>query len=693
MISLQTPLAELSSMKKNFLPKLETLGLVSVRDLLFHFPVRYEDFSTIKPLAEVVENEKTTVEGTLSAIVEKKTWKRSMRIFEAELSDDSGRIRLVWFNQKLVTDQLKSGVRIRVSGKVESDRDGLVFRSPFFEHASRRPTHTARLVPIYPETYGLTSKFLRWQIEFLFGKKIAVPDPVPETILARLHLPPTPRALRMMHFPVSLTEVEVAKKRLAFDAMFLSQLKSLELKSLWKKEQAVSFPDIPEFLETFEKTLPFALTGAQQNAARDILADLRKDVPMNRLINGDVGSGKTAVAALSARRVAEDGFQTALLAPTEVLAFQHFTTFRNFFSHTPFQIALLTRSYHFLDAEKSTKETLKNAIRAGLPSIIIGTHALLQDDVRFEKLALVIVDEQHRFGVAERGKLQEKTKVAADGLPSAIPHFLTLTATPIPRTLALSFLGNLDLSVLDEVPKNRPPVVTKIAATREARETVFKFSRQELKRGRQVFVILPLVETSSTLSEVKAAKTEHEKLSTKIFPEFHVGLLHGKMKSSDKESVLRKFKEGEINVLVSTSVVEVGIDIPNATVMIIENAERFGLSQLHQFRGRVGRGTESSYCFLLPGKNGDHDRLNALVESGNGFFLAEKDLELRGPGSFFGLRQSGIPDIAMSHLGNARLIAIAKKEAESILERDPELVEFPLLKAALQELSDNVHLE
>lgn len=693
MISLQTPLAELSSMKKNFLPKLETLGLVSVRDLLFHFPVRYEDFSTIKPLAEVVENEKTTVEGTLSAIVEKKTWKRSMRIFEAELSDDSGRIRLVWFNQKLVTDQLKSGVRIRVSGKVESDRDGLVFRSPFFEHASRRPTHTARLVPIYPETYGLTSKFLRWQIEFLFGKKIAVPDPVPETILARLHLPPTPRALRMMHFPVSLTEVEVAKKRLAFDAMFLSQLKSLELKSLWKKEQAVSFPDIPEFLETFQKTLPFALTGAQQNAARDILADLRKDVPMNRLINGDVGSGKTAVAALSARRVAEDGFQTALLAPTEVLAFQHFTTFRNFFSHTPFQIALLTRSYHFLDAEKSTKETLKNAIRAGLPSIIIGTHALLQDDVRFEKLALVIVDEQHRFGVAERGKLQEKTKVAADGLPSAIPHFLTLTATPIPRTLALSFLGNLDLSVLDEVPKNRPPVVTKIAATREARETVFKFSRQELKRGRQVFVILPLVETSSTLSEVKAAKTEHEKLSTKIFPEFHVGLLHGKMKSSDKESVLRKFKEGEINVLVSTSVVEVGIDIPNATVMIIENAERFGLSQLHQFRGRVGRGTESSYCFLLPGKNGDHDRLNALVESGNGFFLAEKDLELRGPGSFFGLRQSGIPDIAMSHLGNARLIAIAKKEAESILERDPELVEFPLLKAALQELSDNVHLE
>ncbi|QQS20816.1 MAG: ATP-dependent DNA helicase RecG [Candidatus Moraniibacteriota bacterium] len=693
MISLQTPLAELSSMKKNFLPKLETLGLVSVRDLLFHFPVRYEDFSTIKPLAEVVENEKTTVEGTLSAIVEKKTWKRSMRIFEAELSDDSGRIRLVWFNQKLVTDQLKSGVRIRVSGKVESDRDGLVFRSPFFEHASRRPTHTARLVPIYPETYGLTSKFLRWQIEFLFGKKIAVPDPVPETILARLHLPPTPRALRMMHFPASLTEVEVAKKRLAFDAMFLSQLKSLELKSLWKKEQAVSFPDIPEFLETFEKTLPFALTGAQQNAARDILADLRKDVPMNRLINGDVGSGKTAVAALSARRVAEDGFQTALLAPTEVLAFQHFTTFRNFFSHTPFQIALLTRSYHFLDAEKSTKETLKNAIRAGLPSIIIGTHALLQDDVRFEKLALVIVDEQHRFGVAERGKLQEKTKVAADGLPSAIPHFLTLTATPIPRTLALSFLGNLDLSVLDEVPKNRPPVVTKIAATREARETVFKFSRQELKRGRQVFVILPLVETSSTLSEMKTAKTKHEKLSTKIFPEFHVGLLHGKMKSSDKESVLRKFKEGEINVLVSTSVVEVGIDIPNATVMIIENAERFGLSQLHQFRGRVGRGTESSYCFLLPGKNGDHDRLNALVESGNGFFLAEKDLELRGPGSFFGLRQSGIPDIAMSHLGNARLIAIAKKEAESILERDPELVEFPLLKAALQELSDNVHLE
>lgn len=693
MLSYQTAISALPTIQKTFVSKFATLGIYTVRDLLFHIPSRYEDFSRIQLIASAVEEEKTTFEGTVAPFREKKTWKRRLTIFETELTDDSGTIRLVWFNQKLVAGSLLPGTRIRVSGKVSSDRDGLVMVSPAFERANRRPTHTARLVPIYPETYGLTSKFIRWQIETLFEKKIGVPDPLPQSLVDKLHLPTLPRALRMIHFPESPDEVEIARKRLAFDDMFLAQLKSLELKSIWKQSSALPFPRDTNFLAESASYFPFSLTAAQTKATEEILDDLAKSIPMNRLVNGDVGSGKTAVAILAALRVAHDGFQVALLAPTEVLARQHFETLSTHLSHALFQIALLTRSSQILATETVAKETLKNAIKSGLASIIIGTHALLQEDVSFRNLALVIVDEQHRFGVSQRAALQEATRHSKDGMPKTTPHLLTLTATPIPRTLAITFLGNLDISVLDEMPKNRLPVITKIAATRDARETVFRFARQEIRKGRQIFIILPLVEESATLSEVKAAKTEHEKLSAKVFPEYSVGLLYGKMKSSDKENVMRDFKEGRLHVLVSTSVVEVGVDVPNATVMIIENADRFGLSQLHQFRGRVGRGTHQSYCFLLPGKNSANDRLDALVESNNGFFLAEKDLEIRGPGAFFGLRQSGIPDIAMSHLGNARLIKIAHDEAEALLLEDPVLEHHPYLRAALAEMTENVHME
>ena len=693
MISAQTPIASLPTVKKSFLPKCAALGIRTVRDLLFHIPSRYEDFSEIKKIAAAIEGEKATFEGYISPVREKKTWKRRLTIFEADVTDDSGSIRLVWFNQKLASGTLAPNTRIRVSGKVSSDRDGLVLLSPAFERAERRPTHTARLVPVYPETYGLTSKFIRWQIETLFEKKVGVPDPIPPSLIGKLHLPTLPRALRMLHFPTSLEEVGIARKRLAFDDMFLAQLKSLRMKSLWKQSAAVSFPADTDFIDRNAPIFPFPLTGAQRKAAEEICLDLSKSAPMNRLVNGDVGSGKTAVAALSALRVAQGGFQTALLAPTEVLAQQHFETFSKLFRSKPFQIALLTRSSQLLGSEIVAKETLKNAVRSGLSSIIIGTHALLQEDVLFHNLALVIVDEQHRFGVSQRAALQEATRHAKDGLPKTTPHLLTLTATPIPRTLAISFLGNLDISVLDEMPKHRLPVTTKIASTSDARETVFRFARQELKKGRQVFIVLPLVEESAALSEVKAAKTEHEKLSARAFPEFTVGLLYGKMKSSEKEKTMRDFKDGKIHVLVSTSVVEVGVDVPNATVMIVENADRFGLSQLHQFRGRVGRGAYPSYCFLLPGKNGANDRLDALVESDNGFFLAEKDLEIRGPGVFFGLRQSGIPDIAMSHLGNARLIKIARGEAEALLEADPALANHPLLRKALDQTVERAHLE
>ncbi len=693
MINSHTPIAELPTIKKTFVQKFATLRIHTVRDLLFHIPSRYEDFSQIKEIAKVLEGEKTTLEGTIAPFREKKTWKRQMTIFETDLTDNSGTIRLVWFNQKLVANNLVPDTRIRVSGKVSSDHDGLVMVSPAFERANRRPTHTARLVPIYPETYGLTSKFIRWQIENLFEKKIGVPDPLPETLTEKLHLPTLPRALRMIHFPTSVDEIEIARKRLAFDDMFLAQLKSLELKSIRKQSAAISFQTDTAFIDRNASIFPFPLTNAQKKTLEEILLDLSQTMPMNRLVNGDVGSGKTAIAALAGLRVVQDGFQVAFLAPTEVLARQHFETFSTLFAQASFQVSLLTRSSQMLATETVAKETLKNAIRSGLASIVSGTHALLQEDVTFKNLALVIIDEQHRFGVSQRAALQEATRHSSDGLLATTPHLLTLTATPIPRTLAITFLGNLDISILDEMPKHRIPTTTKIAATRDAKETVFRFARQEIKRGRQVFIILPLVEESASLSEVKAAKTEHEKLSAKVFPEFSVGLLYGKMKSFDKEKVMRDFKDGKIHVLVSTSVVEVGVDVPNATVMIIENADRFGLSQLHQFRGRVGRGAHPSYCFLLPGKNSNNDRLDALVESNNGFFLAEKDLEIRGPGAFFGLRQSGIPDIAMSHLGNARLIKISQEEASSLLLADPSLEQHPYLRKALEEMTENVHLE
>ena len=693
-LTVDTTLAELSTIQKPFLSKFETLGIRTVRDLLFHIPTRYDDFTQTKPIANAIEGEKSTFEGTVSTVRTRKTWKRNMTIYEAELHDTTGVIRLVWFNQKLAIENLVSESSIRVSGKVTADTNGLVLVSPSFERSTRRPTHTARLVPIYPETYGLTSKFIRWQIETLFTKKISLPDPLPEHIRKEIHLPKLPDTLRLLHFPNSMTDVELGRKRLAFDGMFLAQLKSIEQRSLWSKESAVPFQMKDGFKERSKKRFPFSLTHVQQIAVTEILHDLGQTIPMNRLINGDVGSGKTAVAAIASAYVAENGFQVAILAPTEVLAKQHFETFSRFFTHDPFHIALLTRSYHALDNTAITKETLKNALKAGLVNIIIGTHAILQKTLSFHNLALVIIDEQHRFGVVQRATLQEATRTIGDGVKNAIPHLLTLTATPIPRTLAIAILGNLDISILDELPKSRIPITTKIAHTKSDRETVFRFARQEIKKGHQIFIILPLVEESASLSEVKAAKTEYEKLTRAVFPDFQVGLLHGRMKASEKEKIMSAFADGAIDVLVSTAVVEVGIDIPNATVMIIENADRFGLSQLHQFRGRVGRGSEPSFCFLLTGKNGSsNERLSVLAKTRDGFTIAERDMEIRGPGAFFGARQSGIPDITMSHLANERLIKITRDKAKELIDSNPTLSNYPLLATQLRQLSQEVHLE
>ncbi|MEI8096859.1 MAG: ATP-dependent DNA helicase RecG [Candidatus Moraniibacteriota bacterium] len=695
MITFNIPLSEILTIKEQSLKRLERLGIFTVSDMLYHFPNRYEDYSEIRTINSLTPDEKCTLEGKVIRIEAGRTWKKKMFLTEATLENESGHIRLIWFNQRFVAQSLKEGSLIRVSGKVSRDNKGLLLTNPAFENSSRDATHTGRLVPIYPETAGLTSKFFRWQLTGIFQKLTEFPDPVSEEILTRLHLPSLKQALFYIHFPKNETFSLLAHKRFAFDEMLFIQLKALQVKALFEtaKGKPISYDET--VLEKFISSFPFTLTNAQKKASQEILFDLGKTRPMNRLLNGDVGSGKTIVAAIGAFVTAEQGSQTVILAPTEVLARQHFESLSRIFAGTNHGLALLTGSYRILGSDTVTRPTLIKAINAGIPKIIVGTHALLQEDVTFDALALIVVDEQHRFGVSQRARLQELSFNSLDGSKEIVPHFLSMTATPIPRTLTLAFFGNLDLSLLDELPKNRKPIITKIARNPLDRQKVYTFVQSEVTKGRQVFIIFPLVEESLALTEIKAAVAEHKHLAETVFPHLSIGLVHGKLKAKEKESIMRDFHEKKYNILVATAVVEVGIDVPNASIIIIEEAERFGLAQLHQFRGRVGRAEHQSYCFLFPNEQAVsiNERLKILEKTTSGFEIAEADLGIRGPGAFFGTRQSGMPDIAMENLTNIKLITIAREEAKNILLEDSGLEKHPLLKEALTKFEEKIHLE
>lgn len=698
MVTLSTQLEKIPRVGRRYGGILKKLGLKTVQDLLMHFPFRYEDYSERVLIDDLAAGQIATVMGQVLESKLVRTWKKKMLITECIISDETGPVRAVWFNQPYVSDSLTAGKGVRLSGKVSEDAKGLFFSNPAWELSSRQPTNTGRLVPIYPETEGLTSRWMRWQLANIFKADITVPDPIPDDILKQLHLPSMKTALKYIHFPSSKNEYLLAQKRFAFQTMLTVQLTSLSIKRSWEKEKAASIPFAEEEIGSFKKSLPFQLTGAQERAVSEIIQDMARSMPMNRLLNGDVGSGKTMVAALASLDAATSSYQTALMAPTEVLAKQHYESFCRIFKDYNLKIGLLVGSTKTMNHESGIKNQEKKIHDSRLitldSDIIIGTHALIQKSVRFRKLALVIIDEQHRFGVQQRAYLQKEISKINDGLPGKIPHFLTMTATPIPRTLTLAFFGNLDLSVLDEMPKSRLPIKTE-AVLRSKREGVYEFVRQEISAGRQAFVILPLVEESKVLTELKAATNEHKRLSEEIFPDLSLGLLHGKMKSSEKEQVMQDFKDRKYDILVATSVVEVGIDVPNATVIIIEDADRFGLAQLHQFRGRVGRGAHQSYCFLFASSSTEkaRGRLRAMEDHSSGFDIAEKDLEIRGPGEFFGSRQSGIPDVAMQHLGNVRLIEIAKKHSSEIMEADPLLEKHPLLAKEMERFSSGAHLE
>jgi ATP-dependent DNA helicase RecG len=703
---LTRPVTALRSVGARSAAKLERLGIRTVRQLLWHLPSRYEDFSQSVPIDAIEPGTVQSIQGHVIAIATRNIWPRRMSITTATVQDDSGAVRAVWFNQPYLEESMPEGTLLSLSGKATLDKRGLYLSNPSFERVGEEQPvsslrHTGRLVPVYPETEGISSKFLRYLIQPLL-ERIAITDPLPESVRRQYGLMPLADAVRTVHYPASESEVPVAKARLAFDDLLMLQLKSLAERRLMNLSRSPAVPMDAAYMRELVQVLPFTLTRDQRVAALEILRDMERPFPMNRLLEGDVGSGKTAVAALAALHAAEAGWQTVILAPTEVLAQQHARTLAPLADGRA-HLALVTGSAALVDGIPATKAAVKRQLASGNIRIAIGTHALLESDVRFAKLALVVIDEQHRFGIRQRAAL-----VGGDGKRSgAIPHLLSMTATPIPRTLALTIFGDLDISVIREKPTGRRPIETRVVRG-PGRAEVYDFIRGQVKSGRQVFVICPVIETQTgdvggrgrqrrmnpLWAQAKAVRDEYERLSSNVFPDLRLAMLHGKLPAKQKEAVMRRFKDGWYDILVATSVVEVGVDIPNATIMVIEGADRFGLAQLHQFRGRVGRSEHQSYCFLLATDDSmTTRRLQAMVKSDDGFVLAEEDMRIRGPGEFFGIKQSGMPDLTMAALTDPVLIKNARLAARTLMKGDPHLAKSPLLRAQMEQVKALIHFE
>ena len=697
-MNLLSPIEQIQGIGPVFQRKLKKLGIKTAEDILFHFPHRYEDFSSVVPISKIKINGNSCIRGKILGIENSRTWKKRMILTQAVIQDNSGAIKAVWFNQPYLVRVLRSGDLVYLSGKTALGREGLYLSNPVYEKAGG-------IVPIYPETEGLSSRWLRYIIKpILMDLKNTILDPLPEKMLKEHQLLPFSKAIWQIHFPDSLDLAKKARERFSFEELFFIELWVLRERAKLAKEKAVAIPLNLEVAQRMVKSLPFKLTDAQKKSAWAILKDLEKPRPMNRLLEGDVGSGKTVVAALAILNTIKAGYQAAFMAPTEILAKQHFKTIWELLKNFKMDVGLMTGNTDKFyskklknDSIEISRKKLLEKTAEGKIDLIIGTHALIQDKVKFGNLALVIVDEQHRFGVEQRAKLCHQ---------ATVPHLLSMTATPIPRTLALTIYGDLDLSLINQLPKGRKKIITKIIS-QEDRQKTYDFIRKEVKKGRQAFVICPRIEPSTRAeldagqwkkgnwNEVKAAKEEYERLRKEVFPDLKVAMLHGKMPSLEKERVMRDFKNKKVNILVSTSVVEVGVDVPNATVMAIEGAERFGLAQLHQFRGRVGRAQYQSYCFLFadsPAKK-TNLRLRAMMAVENGFELAEKDLEIRGPGDFSGQRQWGIPDLIMDSLRDVFLVEKTRNAAKEILIQDPRLKNYPLLQNRLNKFRERIHLE
>lgn len=675
-ITLQTPVETLFLVGLTYGKRLRRLGIRTAGDLLYHFPFRYENFTKIVSIKEAKEGEKVTIRGIVWEIRNEITKIKAKKITTAVINDGSGEIYVVWFNQPFLVKAIKVGDQISLAGSVERWGRRLRMIAPEWEIVSnqRETIHTGRLVPIYPETAKVSSKWLRSRLFSLLPSLLQeIKEYLPAEIRKKENLPEIHQAIRAIHFPQKLEEAKRARRRFAFEELFFLQLRALERRRLWKRRKVRWRVDVAPWrskINKFIQSLPFELTGAQRRCISEILEDLKREMPMNRLLEGDVGSGKTVVAAIAMYTIFLNGYQSILMAPTEILAYQHFQTLNQFLSPFGVKLALQTGTHKDLRQNKSQQLTTDNY------NIIVGTHALLSENVRLKKLALVVIDEQHRFGVLQRAKLKHKEET---------PHLLTMTATPIPRTVALTFYGDLDLSLLDEMPKGRKKVQTWVVPP-EKRNAAYRWVEKKIQEeNSQAFIICPLIEESESLKSVRAATVEFKRLK-KVLPSLSLGLLHGRMKGRDKNKILEKFKKGEIDILVATPVVEVGIDVPNATIMIIEGAERFGLAQLHQLRGRVGRGEKKSYCLLLSESTSKkaYQRLKTMENLHLGHQLAEVDLKLRGPGQIFGTAQHGFLDLKVASLGDLFLIKKARRVAKAIFTQDPSLEKFPLLKKQLK---------
>ena len=681
---LQTPLQFLKGVGPRKAADLKRAGLQTVEDLFYRLPFRYEDRSRMQPIVSLRPGAKAAVLGEIKSARLSITRRRGFKIFNAVVSDASGAIRCTWMNQAFLADILQPHLQVVIFGDVRLDSTGLHFLNPEYELVTDdlSGVHTGRIVPFYEKTGSVTPNMQRKLVRSALDQlPDSVPDILTPALRARLQLLPRRAAIEASHFPPNEASVEAlnafrtpAQRRLIFEEFFLFQIGYAWRRHATGTEVKPFVPTVDDRIRAAAaKILPFKLTPGQRQAIKEIVDDMQQPPPMHRLLQGDVGAGKTIVALLAALVAMENGLQVAFMAPTEILASQHYATIARLLAASRFRVDLLTGSTPGLQ-----KHTLHAHIERGTSNLIVGTHALVQEGIRFHTLGLVVIDEQHRFGVVQRAALRAK------GLR---PDVLLMTATPIPRTLALTYYGDLDVVVLDEMPAGREPVETRIARTAPEREAAYALVRREIEAGHQAFVVCAAIDEANK-TEVRAAEAEAARLATDVFPDLSVELLHGRMRPAEKERRMDAFRSGEHHLLISTTVIEVGVDVPNATVMLVENAERFGLAQLHQLRGRIGRGAHRSYCVLFDESKEDNEearrRLEAMVATTDGFALADEDLRLRGEGTLFDVRQSGLPDLKLARLADdADLVRRARARAFEVIERDPQLRDDPAL---LQEL-------
>ncbi len=667
-MNLLSPLEKVKGVGAKTGEQFSLAGITTVGDLITFLPRSHEDFSHITSIANIAPG-KATIKARCESIATRPV-RRGLRITTATLADDTGKLQAVWFNQPYRATQLKPGVEFYFSGIFEFNYNRYQLTNPSAEMVSDMPVQTDRLLPVYRSIKGLKTTLVRKILSELRPLITMLPESLPSSVVTSEHLISRSEAYISMHFPKSSDDIVKARERLGFEELFQLLLASQLNRQENAKLHGWHIPFDQPVVKEFVAKLPFALTGAQRLAAWEILQDFEKATPMNRLLQGDVGSGKTVVAGLAARQAAHEGFQTALMAPTEILATQHAETLQNLLSPFGVTVGLLTGS-----VKGQARKELYKAIADGSVHVVVGTHALIQEALQFHKLGFVVIDEQHRFGVKQRQELLKKSQ--------NMLHLLAMTATPIPRSLALTVYGELDISILNELPKGRKPIKTKIWSP-NSRAQLYTLIDEEITKGRQAYVICTLIDNNPD-NELKSVQAEFKKLQNSVFKHRRIGLLHGKLKSDEKEAVMSRFAAGDIDILVSTTVVEVGVDVPNATVMLIEDADRFGLSQLHQLRGRVGRSVHQSYCYLVTSTSAAPSRrLKEVEKSNDGFYLAEVDLTLRGPGEIYGRAQHGALNLQIATLVDTKLIKRAQDSAKAFVTSGDDLLKY-------KELASQVH--